>query len=413
MGKDSQKLQQIIDLGVEIAQVQDIDALLEKILRGARRLVNADAGTIYIKNDHSLKFSHAQNGTLQKRLPPGRKLIYETFSVPLDHHSISGYVASTGEMLNISDVYQLNGEVPYTFNPSYDQTTHYRTQSMLTIPLVNSEEQVIGVMQLINAQNGKNEVVSFSISDVPLVRIFAGNVVMAIERAQTRRSEILGMISFLKELSDPEETEAHVNRVGAYSAEIYEVWASKKGLPRAKIETNAEILRMAAMLHDIGKLAIPQNIREKPEKFTAQEYEIMKQHTVKGSRMLLASAQIEYERVAAKIALNHHEYWSGKGYPGHIDLETGRAIPGYENGQGKPRGKKGDEIPIFGRIVAVADVYDALSCRRVFRAAMKEDAVLNTLKKGAGNHFDPDVIDAFFARIDMIYAIARRFPEED
>ncbi len=123
----------------------------------------------------------------------------------------------------------------------------------------------------------------------------------------------------LTELRDPEETEAHVNRVGAYSTEIYEVWAIKRHLPPHEIEKNSEIIRMAAMLHDIGKLVIPQDIREKPGKFTMEEYTQMKQHTIKGAQMLLASAQSEYETVAAEIALNHHEYWNGSGSP---DIST-------------------------------------------------------------------------------------------
>lgn len=129
--------------------------------------------------------------------------------------------------------------------------------------------------------------------------------------------------------------------------------------------------------------------------------------------MLLKSAQSKYEEVAAQIALNHHEYWNGSGYPGHVDIETGQVLPGYENGRGKPRGKQGEEIPIFGRIVAITDVYDALSCRRVFREAMKEIDVLKTLEKGAGRRFDPEMIDAFFFSLDTIRAIAQRFPDEE
>ena len=413
MFNDHQKLQQIIDLGMEIAQIQDIDVLLEKILRAARKLANADAGTIYIKSGNYLKFSHTQNETLQKRLPPGKKFIYDISSVPIDHHSIAGYVASTGETVDIPDVNQLNpDQMPYVFDGSYDKKANYRTQSMLTIPLKNNQNQVVGVMQLINSQNTKGKIVPFSETDIPIVRVFASNAATAIERSHMTRTEILGLVRVLTELRDPEETEAHVNRVGAYSAEIYRGWAHGKGVPLEKIETEAETLRMAAMLHDLGKLSIPHSLREKSGKFTAAEYDIMKQHTVKGARMLLKSAQTEYEKVAAEIALSHHEYWNGAGYPGHIDPETGQVLPGYENGGGKARGKRGEEIPVFGRVVAIADTYDALSCRRAFRDALQEADVLKTLEKGAGNHFDPEMIDVFFACLDTLRGIAQRFPDE-
>lgn len=130
------KLQQLIHLGTDIANTQDIDILLEKILTSARALVHADAGTIYIRQGAYLLFSHSQNNTLQSRLPYEQKLIYKTCKVSIDRHSISGYVASTGQTVNIANVYHLHPDkVPYAFDRSYDEKTHYRTQSMLTIPL--------------------------------------------------------------------------------------------------------------------------------------------------------------------------------------------------------------------------------------------------------------------------------------
>ena len=166
------------------------------------------------------------------------------------------------------------------------------------------------------------------------------------------------------------------------------------------------------MLHDLGKLAIPHQIRGKPGRLTAEEYEIIKQHTVKGAQMLLKSAGTTYEEVAVEIALNHHESWDGSGYPGHVDSLTGQVIPGYEDEQGKPRGKHGEEIPVFGRVVAVADVYDSLSCRRVYREALKESSVLKILERGAGKSFDPEMIDAFFFSLDTIRSIGQHFPEK-
>jgi putative nucleotidyltransferase with HDIG domain len=414
MFSDHQKLQQIVDLGMEIARIHDLDVLLEKILSAARKLVNADAGTIYIKSGNCLKFSHTQNDTLQKSVGRGKTSIYDIASVKLDHHSIAGHIGLTGETMAIADVYGLDtANGPYTFDHSYDEKANYRTHSMLAIPLKNNQNQVIGVMELLNAQNKDNQIVPFTETDIPIVRVFANNAAMAIERAQMTRTEILGLVRVLTELRDPEETEAHVSRVGAFSGEIYLVWAQKKGLARAEIETNVETLRMAAMLHDIGKLAVPYSIREKPGRFTAEEYELMKQHTVKGAQMLLETAKSEYEEIAAEIALTHHEYWDGTGYPGHVKPETGRVLPGYDNGHGKARGKRGTEIPLFGRIVAIADAYDALSCNRPFRKALKEAEILKTLEKEAGRRFDPELLGAFFSTLESIRAIAHRFPEKD
>jgi putative nucleotidyltransferase with HDIG domain len=268
-------------------------------------------------------------------------------------------------------------------------------------------------MHLINARNDAGEVIPFSEEDLPLMKIFANHVAIPIERAQTARVRILGMIRLLTELNDPEETEIHLNRVGAYSAEIYKVWAHKKGIPYSKIETDAETLRKAAVLHDLGKVAIPQSIRQKPDKLTIEEYNIMKQHSVKGAQMLLKSSQSEYEDTAVQIALSHHECWDGTGYPGHINPLTNQVIPGYEDEQGQPRGKKGEEIPTFGRIVAIADVYDALLCHRFHRKALKEPEVLEIFKKEAGSRFDPEMIDIFFSCLDTIRAITKQFPEEE
>ncbi len=406
-------LQQIFQINKEIEHIKDVDVLLEKILSVARKLSYADAGSIYSieEGGKCLQFRHSQNDSLQKQLAPEKKLIYNTFSVPINHKSISGYVASTGETLNIPDVYDIStDEVPYRFDPRYDQEAHYITRSMLTIPLKKNQDEVIGVMQLINAQNDTYEVVPFSEDDIPLFRIFANNAAMAIERAKMMRVLLLRMIS-MAELRDPKETGTHVNRVGAYSAEIYEVWAHKKRIPQDTIDNHKDILRMAAMLHDVGKVGISDKILKKPGRLNEEEYEIMKQHAVMGAKLFL-NAQSEFDEIAGQIALTHHERWDGTGYPGYIDpAQDGAPLPGYESRNGSARGKKGAEIPVFGRIVAVADVYDALSTKRVYKNAWTEEDVLKELKRGAGKQFDPEMIEAFLACLDMIRSIGRQYSE--
>jgi len=149
---EKQKFGKIISLGIEITQVKDLDVLLERILKEARLLVNADAGSIYVKEDDKLKFSYSQNDTLQMR-QPGRKLIYSTFKMPINNQSIAGYVANTGDLLNLRDAYRLPSNLPFSFNRTYDELSGYRTQSMLTFPLKTNHGDTIGVLQLINAKN--------------------------------------------------------------------------------------------------------------------------------------------------------------------------------------------------------------------------------------------------------------------
>ncbi|HKZ46442.1 MAG TPA: GAF domain-containing protein, partial [Thermodesulfobacteriota bacterium] len=283
MLNEKQKLTQIINLGLEVAQVKDIDVLLERLLTEARQFVNADAGSIYIKEGAELKFSYTQNETIRKKLPEGKKLIYSTFAIPINEKSIAGHAALTGKTLNIKDVYNLPDGVPYSFDRQYDEISRYRTKSMITFPLKTHRGDVIGVLQLINALDKDKNIIRFAEEDEPFIMHFANNAAIAMERAMMTRAIILRMIR-MAELRDPKETGAHVNRVAAYSVEIYEAWALQKGVPEKELNTNKDILRMAAMLHDVGKVAISDVILKKPAKLDNNEMEIMKQHTYLGAR---------------------------------------------------------------------------------------------------------------------------------
>jgi HD-GYP domain-containing protein (c-di-GMP phosphodiesterase class II) len=409
MLSEKQKLAKVMHLGVEITEVKDIDVLLERILREARSLVNADAGSLYIKEHDKLKFSYTQNATLQKRLLPGKKLIYSTFTIPVNNQSISGYVANTGETLNIPDVYKLRSGLPYSFNKHYDELSGYRTQSMLTFPLKTNQGDTIGVLQLINATDAKGKVAPFRKGDQPLILHFANMAAVAIERAQMTRAMILRTI-MMAELRDPKETGAHVNRVAAYAVAIYESWAAKQGLSHEVIEKNRDVLRMAAMLHDVGKVAISDAILKKPGRLSDEERETMKQHTIMGAR-LFTERYSEFDEAAAIVALNHHEKWDGTGYPGHVNPFDAKVLPGYEKSDGTPRPKRGEEIPLFGRLVALADVYDALSSKRVYKEKWDTARVLDELKQCTGTHFDPELVETFFSSLDTIQSIYERYPD--
>ncbi|MDO9308178.1 MAG: HD domain-containing protein [Deltaproteobacteria bacterium] len=403
------KFRKIIDLGFEISQIRDIDLLLEKILKEARIFTNCDAGSIYVREGDSLTFRYAQNDTLQGQLPPGRKLPYSTFSIPIGHDSVAGYVAANGSILNISDVYQIADYFPFTFNRSYDDLTGYRTCSMLTIPLKNFRGDIIGVLQLINAMDSQGEVTSFVHDDEELIRYFSNNAAVAIERAKMTREIILRM-NKMAELRDPKETGPHVNRVAAYSVALYEAWAGRRNLSQVDMDKNRDVLRMSAMMHDVGKVAISDSILKKPGRFTPEEFQIMKLHTLYGAN-LFADISSDFDESAGTVAISHHERWDGNGYPGHIDPQTQKPLPGFEKEDGSAKGKQGEEIPLFGRIVALADVYDALSCRRCYKEAWSEADVLENIRSESGKQFDPELVEVFMDCIDTFRQIEKRYPD--
>lgn len=404
-----EKLRKIIDIGFEISQIKDIDLLLEKILFEARGFTNCDAGSIYVREGDKLTFRYAQNDTMQRQLPPGKKLPYSTFAVPINNASIAGYVASTSSILNISDVYDVGSRYPFSFNRSYDDLTGYRTCSMLTIPLQNFRGEGIGVLQLINAMDSKGDTIPFAHDDEEIISYFANNAANAIERAKMTREIILRM-NKMAEMRDPKETGPHVNRVAAYSVALYEVWAFKKGIPQPEIDRNRDVLRMSAMLHDVGKVAISDTILKKPGRFTPEEFQIMKLHTLFGAN-LFSDIYSDFDESAAIVAISHHERWDGNGYPGHIDLLTQKALPGYEKEDGLAVGKCGEEIPFFGRVVALADVYDALSCRRCYKEAWDENEVVDNIRSEAGKQFDPELVEVFLECIDTFRQIEKLYPD--
>lgn len=406
---EKEKLETLSRLVIQLNRVSDLDILMEHILTQARRFVNADAGSIYIAEDRILRFTYTQNDTLQKRLSPGEKLIYSTFSLPIDVQSIAGYVAATGRPLNIANVYKIEATAPYNFSKEFDEASRYATRSALTIPLTSANGAVLGILQIINAQREDKTVIRFSKKDEHMMLQFASIAAVALERAQMTRAIILRMIR-MAELRDPKETGAHVNRVGGIAVEIYENWALRHNCPAREIDRNRDLLRMAAMLHDVGKVAISDLILQKPGRFNSDEYHVMKQHTVLGAQ-LFQGRQSDFDDAAAQVALTHHEKWDGSGYPGHVDPASGLALPGHTGPDGQPLGKKGTEIPIFGRIVALADVYDALSSARIYKKAWRESDVLASIKENAGSHFDPELVDIFFSIIDVIRSIRHRYRE--
>lgn len=404
---DAQKLMNIITLDSQLNKIKDEDILLERILLEARRVVNADAGTIYRKNGKELSASYAQNNTLQKKLPHGEKLPFKAFKFPISRKTISGYVASTGKLVNLEDAYHIPANAQYSYDTSYDKKSGYRSQSMLTVPLQTAQGGILGVIQMINKLDPKGKIVPFTNDDEVLVMHFAANATVTLQRAMLYRDVLMRMIS-MAELRDPKETGPHVNRVAGYCIEIYERWARKNNIDPSELDRNRDNFKIAAMLHDVGKVAISDIILKKPARFTPEEFEIMKTHTVHGAR-LFRDPKSDLDIMSKDVALTHHENWDGTGYPGSINLKTGRP-----KGRRKTAlGLMGEEIPLWGRIVAIADVYDALRSKRVYKDAWSESDVLDEMRRLNGTKFDPGLMDIFFEALPVITHIAEKYVDEE
>lgn len=389
----------ILKISEEISHLHDIDAILDKILFEARLLARADAGSIFLAEGDTLKFSYVHNDTLFKD-NEANEALYSDFVLPIDDKSIVGYSALTGRTLVIDDAYAIGEEVPYSFNPSYDHKSKYRTTSILTIPLKSFESRLVGIMQLINARNDQGESVPFSRDSQLYVPLLANNAAVAIERGLMNRELVLRMMK-MAELRDPTETGAHVQRVGAYSAEIYQRWAVRRGLDKKEIKRNKDLVRLASMLHDVGKVGISDTILKKPGTLTEEEINNMRCHTVFGAR-LFVNTNSELDRISRDIALNHHEKWAGGGYPGKVDdLITCTTT--------KRETKQGEEIPLAARITSLADVYDALASRRSYKEPWPNEKIFAIINEEAGKHFDPEVVEAFMEILPVINAIKNKF----
>jgi HD-GYP domain-containing protein (c-di-GMP phosphodiesterase class II) len=403
----------ILQINSELSKVQDADILLEHILMEARHVLHADAGTIYVREGDQLVFKYSQNATLEKRLPPGHKLPYSNMRMPIDDTRVAGYAAKNRVSVRIDDAYAIPKDKPYGFNPSFDKQNNWKTRSILAYPLITSSGNLLGVIQVLNAMNAEGEAIPFTAEDEKIFEHFASSATDALERAFMTRAIILRM-NRMAEMRDPKETGAHVNRVAGYSAEIYERWAFNRGVPEKDRERTKDTLKMAAMLHDVGKVAISDLILKKPARFTPEEYKIMQAHTCFGAQ-LFADPQSELDVISADVALRHHENWDGTGYPGMVDIwaEDPYAAPLECAPEGGPRKLKGEEIPLGGRIVAVADVYDALISKRVYKEPWDSGKVLDEIRAMSGTKFDPEIVAAFFEVLPRIEEIRSRYPDAE
>lgn len=206
------------------------------------------------------------------------------------------------------------------------------------------------------------------------------------------------MIFSLAKLAESrdEDTGEHLERMREYSRIIAEELMSWPKFAPIVDGQFVELIYLTSPLHDIGKVGIPDCILRKPGKLTPEEFEVMKQHTLIGAETLKASAQAYSDAtflwMAYEIAVNHHERWDGTGYPNQI---------------------RGEDIPLSARVVSVADVYDALTSKRVYKPAFSHEKSIEIILEGRGTQFDPDIVDAFMKLESRIREIALSYSDRD
>ncbi len=227
--------------------------------------------------------------------------------------------------------------------------------------------------------------------DEVLARIRSGERILSLE---TRDVAIFAMAKLAE--SRDVDTGAHLERVQYYCRTLSQQMAT---VDKYREIINPEFVRLifqTSPLHDIGKVGIPDSVLLKPGRLDPQEFEIMKTHTTIASQTLDAALKkfpgVSFLKMARDIAATHHERFDGTGYPNRL---------------------KGYDIPLCGRIIALADVYDALISKRVYKQAFTHDSAKSVIVEGSGTHFDPDVVESFLAREEQFVAIRKRFSEDE
>ncbi|CAH1222607.1 hypothetical protein PAECIP111893_04873 [Paenibacillus plantiphilus] len=358
-----QMLRIIFDYTAKIANERSLISVLLHMANMGREMILADRCTVWLI-DHIREelFTTVAHGVDEIRIPLGTGFV--------------GHSVTTGEPLLVEDAYS-----DPRHNAENDQRTGYRTKSIITVPFVGNDGSIIGAYQAINKMDEQAIFTSIDLEHLTLAASYAGksleSVMLHEEIAATQREIIFAMGEIGESRS--KETGNHVKRVAEYSY----ILALGYGL---SVE-EAEQLKMVSPMHDIGKVAIPDAVLHKPGKLTEEEFELMKQHTITGYNLLKSSGR-ELMKMASIVAYEHHEKWDGTGYP---------------------RGLNGEDIHLYGRITAIADVFDALGSDRVYKKAWELDRILKLFEEERGRHFDPHLVDIFLQQFPKLLTIRQNY----
>lgn len=358
-----QRLSLLLESTKNMAAHRDLPSLLSALMEGVCSVLESDRCTVFLLDeDKNELWSRVASGAQEIRVPAGR--------------GIAGEALARRHAINIPDAH-----ADPRFNPAVDRATGYRTRSLLAVPLINAQNKAIGVFQALNKKGGP-----FDAVDEQILVLFAEQAAAALENARlyedlkSATKDTIFRLAAAAEYKDL-DTKRHLERMSRYSHMI----AVSLGEPPEWCDS----LLLASPMHDIGKLGVPDAILRKPGKLDEKEWVEMRKHPVFGAE-ILSHSRNELLRMSERVARSHHEKWDGSGYPD---------------------GLKGEAIPLEARIVALADVFDALTSRRCYKPAFDVNDSVAIIKEGLGQHFDPRVVEAFLKVLPQAVDVMNAFAD--
>lgn len=331
----------------------NIDELIPRIFAEVNKAINAEAQSIWLVDKEA--------GFIKCRFAAGPESeVIKGFSMPLNAPSIVGTSISRKKSIIIKDAQNDPRRAR-----SADEKTGFVTRSLMTVPLVLGDRS-IGAIQAVNKRGGK----LFTQDDLDLFRSIADSAALAVNNAQlvadlqNSYDLTLDALSAALDVRD-RETEGHSRRVVEYTARL----AEQIGLDTETIKT----IRRGALIHDIGKIGVPDAVLNKPSSLSVEERKIIERHPQTGYYML---ADIPYLQEEIKIVACHHEKWNGMGYP---------------------FGLRGEQIALGARLFSIADTFDALTSDRPYRQGRSYEAARKIIEEESGKQFDPQAVNAFLA----------------
>ncbi len=345
---EHERLRLLLKVASTISREMQLDKLLRVIMDEVKSVLQCDRCTVFVLD--------RERNELWSKVAHGEKEI--RFAA---HLGIAGHVATTGRVINIPDAYADD-----RFNPNIDKQTGYHTQTILAAPMRNKLGEIIGVFQTLNKHDGH-----FTGEDEETLDAISALSATQIENAQLYENQKKTFDSFLETLASTIDardplTAGHSQRITLYAAEMAQVLHLS--------EKEMEVLRVSALLHDYGKIAVREAVLTKEDRLTESEYKHIRNHAAYTKSILEKINFTGALRQVPLIAASHHERVDGTGYPaGLVD----------------------EQIPKLSKILAVVDVFDALTSKRHYRTRMPFHEVIQTLTAGIGTQFDPRYVNAF------------------